>query len=279
MVDYYSVRVDLEPNDENLSDLLAAFLAEIDYESFLPDERGLTAYVKTSDFNEDKLKDILDNFPVKINYSYSTAFVKGEDWNYEWEKNYFQPIVIEDRCVVHSSFHKDVPKAEYDIIIDPKMAFGTGHHSTTNLIISYLLDMDLKNLNVVDMGTGTAILAILCKLRGCSSVTGIEIDPGAYENAVENSHLNNVDINLICGDASALAGIESCDLLLANINRNIILADIDKYVRVLKPGSSIILSGFYKEDIDIILKKAALFNLRLQEVREDNNWVAIRLIF
>lgn len=279
MADYYSVRIHFSPADENYADLLASYLAEIDYESFLPEADNLTAYVRACDFSDTKLNAVLADFPIPLKFDVSKQLIEGEDWNSEWEKNYFQPIIIGNRCVVHSSFHKDVPKAEYDIVIDPKMAFGTGHHSTTNLIVSYLLDMDLKGKDIIDVGTGTAILAILCKIKGASRVAGIEIDPDAYENAIENCKLNHADVNLILGDASSLESLDDADLLIANINRNIILNDIARYASGLKKDGNMLLSGFYVEDIPVICTKASELGLQILETREDNNWAAIRLGF
>lgn len=277
MIDYYSVRIDLTPCEEDFTDLLAAYLADIGYESFVADEKGLTAYVNSSAYDEQKLLSVFSDFPFDTEYSCKADFVKGEDWNSEWERNYFQPIVIGDRCVVHSSFHKNIPKATYDIVIDPKMAFGTGHHSTTNLIVSYLLDMDLEGKKVTDVGTGTAILAILAKMRGASDVTGIEIDPGAYENAKENAAINNVDLRLLLGDASEIGNVPVADLLMANINRNIVIADLERYAAGLAPGGAMILSGFYTEDIDKVMYEARKYGLQLAEKRSDNNWAAIML--
>lgn len=277
MIDYYSVRIDLTPCEEDFTDLLAAYLADIGYESFVADEKGLTAYVNSSAYDEQKLLSVFSDFPFDTEYSCKADFVKGEDWNSEWERNYFQPIVIGDRCVVHSSFHKNIPKATYDIVIDPKMAFGTGHHSTTNLIVSYLLDMDLEGKKVTDVGTGTAILAILAKMRGASDVTGIEIDPGAYENAKENAAINNVDLRLLLGDASEIGNVPVADLLMANINRNIVIADLERYAAGLAPDGAMILSGFYTEDIDKVMDEARKYGLQLAEKRSDNNWAAIML--
>ena len=191
-------------------------------------------------------------------------------------KHYFQPIVVDDKCVVHSSFHKDVPSAEYDIVIDPKMAFGTGHHSTTSNMMRHILSSDMEGKSVIDMGTGTGILAILCKMKGADNVTGIEIDPFAWENAVENAALNNVKVNMLCGDAGLLAGLDQADYFLANINRNVITSDIESYASCLKQGGIMLLSGFYRSDIPIVEKAANEYGLFLESEKEDNDWVALR---
>lgn len=278
MQDYIELRVNANPCSEDITDLLAAFLGDIDYESFTPDSDGLTAYIKDSLFDESSVKEVLEEFPIDTLLTYSFQEVKGEDWNQEWEKHYFKPIVIGDKCVVHSSFHKDVPVADYDIVIDPKMAFGTGHHSTTSNMMQHILASDMEGKRVIDMGTGTGILAILCKMRGAGKVTGIEIDPFAWENAVENARLNNTEVEMICGDASSLGGLEPADYFLANINRNIITGDIAAYSKSLKKGGIIYLSGFYKEDMPIVAAAAEKEGLIAKDYLEDMGWVAMKLV-
>ena len=279
-MNYYKVRFECAPCSEDITDLLAAFLADLGYESFEPDGLGLTAYVQASEFSEDAVKDMLEDFPMETSISFDSEFVESQNWNEEWEKHYFQPIVIAGECVVHSSFHKDVPAARYDILIDPKMAFGTGHHATTSQMMRYVLDIeDIEGKTVIDMGTGTGILAILCKMRGAGKVDGIEIDPGAFENAVENAALNSQAIGFICGDASALADLPPADIFLANINRNVITADIRLYADRIKSGGSLLLSGFYTADIPIVMAAAEPLGFTLDKSTEEgDHWAAIRLI-
>lgn len=223
-------------------------------------------------------KNALSDFPIPTSFSISSKLIPGQDWNEEWEKNYFKPIVIADRCVVHSSFHHDIPKAEFDIAIDPKMAFGTGHHQTTSLMVSRLLQENLTGRSLIDMGTGTGILAILAAMRGASPVIGIEIDKGAWENAIENRDLNKVAIDILCGNASLLDGLNPTDYFLANINRNIILADIPTYSKSLKPGGILLLSGFYEDDIPLISAEARKWNLEYSDFTLADNWVSVRFI-
>lgn len=286
MTDYQELRIDIKDCTETITDLLAAYLADEGYESFVPDDNGLTAYIAAGDFDIQKVEDIIANFPMEIEATVSYANVPGQDWNSEWEKNYFQPIVVGGECVVHSSFHKDVPQATYDIVIDPKMAFGTGHHATTSLMIEYLLEMCPKGRSLIDMGTGTGILAILAYKLGASPVTGIEIDEGAWQNAVENASLNGASaIRLIHGDARALTQFalldaetdRHADILLANINRNIILADIREYAAALKPWGTMVLSGFYTEDVPLLSEAASLHGLTVKDQKERDNWCALRL--
>ncbi|MDE6462075.1 MAG: 50S ribosomal protein L11 methyltransferase [Muribaculaceae bacterium] len=280
MNDYVELRLELKPCSSDATDVLAAMLAEAGYESFLPDESGLTAYIREADYDADAVGVIISSFPMDCVISTPSATkIEGRDWNSEWERNYFKPIVVGDRCVIHSSFHTDVPKAEYDIVIDPKMAFGTGHHATTSQVIEALLSMSEQGLTVTDMGTGTGILSILCAMRGAERVTGVEIDPAAWENAVENVRLNGAGqtAQMICGDASALTDIPKADLFIANINRNIITGDLPAYVGALKPGATVIFSGFYEADIPVIMAVAE--PLGLFEVRHtvQNEWCCLIL--
>ncbi len=276
-MDYQSVRFDIKPCDENITDLLAAFLADAGFESFEPDETGMTAYIQAGNYDEKAVEDAVGALPFDSEISFNATFVKGVDWNEEWEKNYFKPIRIGNRCVVRSSFHTDVEPADYEIIIDPKMAFGTGHHSTTSLMLGYILELPLEGKRVIDMGTGTGILAILAMKRGAASATGIEIDPGAYENSLDNGRLNGVEVEFKCGDASLLKNEDKADLFIANINRNVITGDIARYSDALKPGGTMLLSGFYTEDIPIVADAARAAGLELIETRSDNNWAGLRL--
>lgn len=276
--DYFEVRVDFEPCNEDITDLAASFLADAGFETFEPDAVGLTAYIAadaTADA-EALTRESLADFPIPTEFKVSSGRIEGRDWNEEWEKNYFRPIVIEGECVVHSSFHKDVPQARYDIVIDPKMAFGTGHHHTTSRMAVWLLREDLEGKSVIDMGTGTGILAMLASMRGATPVTGIEIDPDAWDNAVDNARVNGRDIRMICGDASALSELEPTDYLLANINRNIILGDIAAYARALKPGGVMLLSGFYDHDLPMIEAAAAEQGLEYVDKKLSADWCAAK---
>ncbi len=278
MNDYIEARFQVEPCDEIATDILAAILCENGYESFVPDEIGLTAYIKKELFNSDILTEVVSSFPMGNKITLSHKVIEGQDWNSEWEKNYFQPIIIGDRCVIHSSFHNDVPSVEYDIVIDPKMAFGTGHHATTSLIIRQLLEMDLKDKAVMDMGTGTGILAILCAMRGAKNISAIEIDEFAYVNAVENVKLNGVSqIKVLHGDATLLRAENKVDVFIANINRNIITNDINAYDDNLKPGGAMLLSGFYEEDIPVIMEKADRLGLGYKSHSVQNRWSCLIL--
>lgn len=280
MNDYREVRFDITPCSEDAGDLLAAFLGDIGYETFVPDATGLTAYVPEAMWSKDALDAIINDFPMEVSITAKDAFVEGRDWNSEWERNYFQPIIVGNKCVIHSTFHHDIPKAEYDIVIDPKMAFGTGHHATTSQVIEGILDTDLEGRSVIDMGTGTAILSILAAMRGAKTVTGIEIDEFAYANAIENVATNGVNdiVTLINGDASALANVAPADVFLANINRNVILNDFERYAERLKTGGTMILSGFYDDDIPMLENAATPLGLSIAKVSTRDKWTALTLI-
>lgn len=279
MNDYIEVKLNCIPCSEIVTDILASMLADAGYESFVPEADGLTAYVKAELFSEDALKEVADSYPLPdTEITYQTTRVEGQDWNAEWEKNYFKPIVVDNECVIHSSFHTDIPSCRYDIVIDPKMAFGTGHHATTTLILRRLLHTDLTGLKVVDMGTGTGILAILALMRGAADVEAVEIDEFAYTNAIENLAINGAErVKLHLGDARSLATIRDVNIFIANINRNIITADLGAYVDTLSPGASVLLSGFYEEDIPVIMKVAETFGLQYKDHTVLDKWASLHL--
>ena len=277
---YFEVTFSANPCNETITDILSALTAEIGFESFVECEGGMQAYIQQSLFDEEALKNIIADFPIpETDITYTITEPEDKDWNEEWEKNFFQPIVIDNRCVIHSTFHKDYPKAEYDIVINPQMAFGTGHHETTSSILGELLDADLKGKSVLDMGCGTSILAILASMRGADPVTAIDIDDWCVNNSRDNIALNNINnITVELGDASLLEGRKPFDVIIANINRNILLNDMAAYTACMHKGSEIYMSGFYVQDIDAILSKGESLGLKFVHYREKNNWAAVKLI-
>lgn len=263
---------------EYLWDLLADELGRIGYESFVNKTDGLDAYIPENLFDAKKINQLLDGFQAtaeKIDALHSQ--IEDKDWNEEWEKHYFQPIRIGEQCVVHSSFHTNYAPAEFEIIIDPKMAFGTGHHQTTELMIRELLKMELTNLSVLDMGCGTSILAILVAKKGAKPIVAIDIDKWCVENSAENIALNGVEnIEVKLGNSELLKGY-TFDLIIANINRNILLEDIPAYSKSLNHGGELLLSGFYTEDIPVLEKRANEFGLSLLYARQEKNWSVMKL--
>lgn len=275
---YIQVQFNAVPCTETITDILSAQLAEIGFESFIPLERGLEAYLPASLFSAKKIETLLFNFPMKADITWLFNEMEERNWNEEWEKNYFDPIVIGDVCCIHSSFHSPEGTYDYRILIDPKMAFGTGHHQTTGLILKEILSMDLKHKPVLDMGCGTAVLAILASMRGASHITAIDIDEWAYNNALENVQLNKRDnIQVLKGGAEQL-GEETFDVVFANINRNILLRDIPSYHAVLNKQGIIIMSGFFKEDIPAIRAKCDEVGLHYSHFTEMNQWVAVTCV-
>ena len=277
---YVEVTFKTRPCTETVTDVVSALAGEIGFESFVECEGGVQAYIQQPLYDEEALAQMVAEFPLPdTEITYTAQEAEDKDWNEEWEKNFFQPIVIEDRCCIHSTFHHDTPKTEYEILINPQMAFGTGHHETTSSIIAELLDADLQGKRVLDMGCGTSILAILASLRGADRVTAIDIDDWCVNNSRDNIALNgrnNITVEL--GDASILQGREPFDVVIANINRNILLADMAAYAAVMHPGSLLFMSGFYVEDIPVIREKAESLGLRFEHHREKNRWAAVKFI-
>ena len=263
------------PCTEIVNDVLSAVLGEAGFESFVEQTDGIAAYIQKDLYNETVLKEVLANFPLpdtQVEYAYQEA--EDKDWNEEWEKNFFQPIIIG-----HSTFHRDIPQAEYDIVINPQMAFGTGHHETTSLIIGELLDNDLQGKSLLDMGCGTSILAILARMRGAAPCTAVDIDEWCVRNSLENIELNGVDrISVFQGDASLLKDQGPFDVIIANINRNILLNDMKRYVSCMHPGSELYMSGFYVDDIPVIQAEAEHNGLRFVHYKEKNRWAAVKFV-
>lgn len=274
---YYEFKFTFEPQNNIVSDILMSELGDAGFESFLNEDSVLKAYIQQSIYNEKTLKDTLKNFPIDVDvikYTYSEA--EDKNWNEEWEKNFFQPIIIGTQCAIHSTFHKDIPKVDYDIIINPQMAFGTGHHETTSLIINELLKTDLKDKAVLDMGCGTSILAILAHKRGAHPITAIDIDSWCVENSKDNCELNGIkDINIKLGNADILSQEKPFDLIIANINRNILLNDMEKYCEVLNEGGTLLMSGFYTQDISILEEKAKALRMKTIRTNSKNNWACL----
>ena len=274
---YFEVTFTNRPCNETVNDVVSALAGEIGFESFVEWENGVQAYIQQSLFDEEALKEMVVNFPLPdVQITYTITEAEDKDWNEEWEKNFFQPIVIGDRCCIHSTFHKDTPKTEYEILINPQMAFGTGHHETTSSIICELLDADLQGKSVLDMGCGTSILAILASMRGADPVTAIDIDDWCVNNSRDNIELNGIsNITVELGDANLLKGRKPFDVIIANINRNILLADMAQYAACMHSGSELFMSGFYVQDIPAIQEKAESLGMEFVHHREKNNWAAV----
>lgn len=279
-MDYYELKFTYESPVEAtvISDILASELGEIGFESFTENENGLLAYITDTLYNVEAVEDKLKEFPLEnVTFHYTAQLVESKDWNEEWEKNYFKPIRIGSDCIIRASFHQPEPGYTYNIIIDPKMAFGTGNHETTYLMIGEMLKLDLAGKDLLDMGCGTAVLAILAKMKKAGKVVGIDIDEWAYNNALENIRLNDTeDIRIALGSAEQIAGFGQFDIVFANINRNILLNDIRHYVSCMKTGALLFMSGFYTQDIPFIREECERNGLIFQSHVEKNNWVAVK---
>ncbi len=258
------------------SEILIAELGEKAFESFIETETGISAFVQKELWDTNILEDIqiLSNPEFKIEYTFEE--IEQVNWNEEWEKN-FEPIDVDGKCHVRAPFHEKT-SAEYDIVIEPKMSFGTGHHETTHMMIQHLLETDLVGKKTLDMGCGTAILAILAEMKGAQPIDAIDIDNWCYLNSIENAERNNCKhISVYEGDASLLVG-KKYDVIIANINRNILLNDMQQYVDCLNENGILFLSGFYTEDIPVISESCTSKGLTYVKQFERNNWVALKFV-
>lgn len=258
------------------SDILIAELGEAGFESFVEKENGVLAYIQKADW----LKDILEPIEILRNENFEINFqikeIEQENWNATWEEN-FDPITVDGQCVVRAPFHEK-PDVLFDIVIEPKMSFGTGHHETTHMMLQHILNHDFEGKSVLDMGSGTGVLAILAAMKGARHVDAIDIDNWCYLNALENVQRNHCDqIDVFEGDVSLLDR-QNYDIIIANINRNILLSDIPKYVKYLNKNGILFLSGFYADDIPMITSKCEEVALKFEKNLEKNNWVAVKYV-
>ncbi|MEG0916533.1 MAG: 50S ribosomal protein L11 methyltransferase [Myroides sp.] len=274
---YVAYHFKIEPKEPG-AEILLAELGELAFDSFVETEEGLSAYIQEHDNTTDLLNDvyILNNPEFKV--SYETEEIEQVNWNEEWEKN-FEPINVDDLCYVRAPFHEE-KNVRYEIVIEPKMSFGTGHHETTFMMMKHLLNIDVTDMEVLDMGCGTAILAILALMKGAKHADAIDIDNWCYLNSIENAERNNItNIDVYEGDAVLLADkTNKYNLVIANINRNILLNDMEAYAKTLKTGGIILFSGFYTEDITAIEEAANQQNMFLDNQLERNNWASLKFI-
>lgn len=301
---YLEFTFSTRPATEEVHDVLSAVLAEAGFDSFVhteeldcpTKERGsdpehpefeaprsegsFKCYIQKALYDPQVLEDALSDFPLPgVEISYEQVEAEDKDWNEEWEKNYFQPLTIDGRCVIAGTFHKDVPRAEYNILINPQMSFGTGHHATTSQMISRLLSDDLTGKTVLDMGCGTSILAILARMRGAKDCLAIDVDDWCVKNSLENIRLNGLDgIEVLLGSAESLPGRGPFDLIIANINLGILLRDLRQYVPVLRTGGHIYMSGFYDTDVPKLVEEANACGLALVDTRSMDGWACLKFV-
>jgi ribosomal protein L11 methyltransferase len=269
---YYRYKFILE--DISQSDILVAYLAEQGFESFVEQPDGVEAFINEQ-LNTELLPETIEQLKSIVPFSFSFEQMKDINWNEEWEKNY-EMVVVDGLCSVRAPFHQKLNGIQYDLVIEPKMSFGTAHHETTHQMIQYLLETDVNQKSVLDMGCGTCVLAILAVKKGAEPIVAIDNDEWAYNNSLENIQLNNTaDIQVILGDSST-PDIGIFDVIIANINRNVLLNDISYYSDHIKPAGTMLLSGFYLNDLPMIKEKAGEYGFKLEDHKEKNNWVAAR---
>ncbi|MFI5453470.1 50S ribosomal protein L11 methyltransferase [Pedobacter sp. UC225_61] len=277
-MEYRKVAFSFSDIQEYQHDILIAELAEIGFDTFEDKANGFDAFIIANQFNKTALNDVLMGFGDELNYTYEVTDIEPQNWNEEWEKN-FSPLIINEDCYVRATFHEHQPQYKYEIVIDPKMAFGTGHHQTTTMMMLYILENDMKDKVVLDMGAGTGILGILAAKRGAKEIVAIDNDEVCYRSAIENSALNVItNLTSLCGSKETIPAIDF-DIILANINRNILLDQISSYASVLKEKGAIFFSGFYENpDLDMIKAHCADFNLTYVDHKKIGDWVATKFI-
>ncbi|MDB9893845.1 50S ribosomal protein L11 methyltransferase [Flavobacteriaceae bacterium] len=260
---------------EPATEMLIAQLGYVGFESFVEQDNGVTAYIQKQEWNSKILEDVFLLHSNEFNITFEHNEIAQTNWNEEWEKN-FNPIQVDDLVSIRAPFHTN-PSLQFDIVIEPKMSFGTGHHETTHMMVQHLLALDLDTKKVLDMGCGTGILAIFAEMKGAKPIDAIDIDSWCYENSLENIQRNNCNhITVYEGDASLLK--EKYDVIIANINRNILLSDMKTYTDCLNENGVLLLSGFYKEDIVIIEDEVTKHGLTFETMIQRNNWVALKYV-
>jgi ribosomal protein L11 methyltransferase len=270
-MNYTQISFKLNPDHTENREILVAMLADLVFESFDESEGLVMGYIPGELVDLEGINAITSLLPFSV--TTETQMIPDKNWNEVWEKNYFKPLLIGNRCLVRAPFHTEFETAEFELVIEPKMAFGTGNHETTTLVAEQILNMDLKGKTVLDMGCGTGILGMLASLKGAKHITAIDIDSWSFESTVENARLNNIlNLEAKLGDASLL-GAESFEVIFANIHKNVIINDLPVYESVLQSGGNLYLSGFYTHDMPDIKAKAESLGLTVNGFQEKNNWV------
>ncbi len=277
-MNYYELLFTTIPTEDYQQDLLINALGEIGFDTFEEVDFGFKAYIPSTDFDQDTLNETLSVYQDMFSFSYEITLIPQKNWNEVWESN-FEPIEIGDKIFVRATFHQPKPEFPYEIVIDPKMAFGTGHHQTTSMMLEWTLETDFAGKKVLDMGCGTGILAIMASKLDSGPVTAIDYDPVCYESTIENSALNNINnITALCGSKEVIPD-EKYDIILANINRNILLDQMERYNEALLPGGEIYFSGFYETpDLDIITEEAGKYGLKYISHKKNKDWVAAKFV-
>lgn len=270
-MNYTQISFKLNPDNQENREILVALLSDLSFESFDETEELVMGYIPGETVDLEQIGEITTSLPFSVQVE--NEMIPDQNWNEVWEKNYFKPLLIGNRCLVRAPFHTEFEPAEFELVIEPKMAFGTGNHETTTLVAEQILNMDLSGKTVLDMGCGTGILGMLASLKGAKSVLAIDIDTWSFESTVENARLNNIfNLEAKLGDASLL-GNESFEIIFANIHKNVIINDLPVYESVLQSGGKLFLSGFYTHDMPDVKAKAESLGLQETGFQEKNNWV------
>lgn len=268
------IEVNIETSPE-FSEIFMAELAELGFEAFEEVDEGLLAYIKKEAFSQALLDELVSRYEQLTTLSVSQKEIEKKNWNKEWEKNY-DPITVEDKCIVRASFHKPDKKYLHEIIITPKMSFGTGHHATTWQMLKLQMEIDHKQKKVLDVGSGTGILAIMANKLGAKLIEATDVDDWCIENSKENFQVNNINNYILKkGVIEKLSFDQKFDIVLANINKNVLLNEIPRYVDLLEQNGTLLLSGFYESDVEDIKKVAVENNLRHKKTVSKDNWAAM----
>lgn len=272
-MNYIELSISVEPKDLG-SDLLIAQLSEIGFESFVDTDTGFSAFIKEEQYIDEQVNALFLDYSELLKIEKSSKVIPQQNWNKEWESS-FQPIEVDGKCYIHAPFHKAKKDFTYNIIIEPKMSFGTGHHHTTQLMIKKLMQLNVKNRSLLDMGCGTGVLAILASMMGANPITAIDIDDWSCENSIENLHRNNINnVFVHKGNAQKIVG-KLFYTILANINKNVLLADMPIYAESLEKGGDLLLSGFFETDTTELKKKANELDLRFEEMLVNDQWTLL----
>ncbi|TWI96310.1 ribosomal protein L11 methyltransferase [Mucilaginibacter frigoritolerans] len=277
-MNYYELLFTTITEEDYQQDLLINALGEIGFDTFEELDFGFKAYIPAIDFNQERLNAVLALYKDMFSFSYEILLIPQKNWNEVWESN-FEPIEIKDQVFVRATFHEPRLEFPYEIVIDPKMAFGTGHHQTTSMMLELILENDFENKEVLDMGCGTGILAIMASKLGAANITAIDYDPVCYESTIENAQLNEINnIVALCGSKEVVPETQF-DIILANINRNILLDQMARYSEVLKDNGEIYFSGFYEiPDLAIITEEAGKYGFKYIGHKKNKDWVASKFL-